>query len=115
MTTCRTLGDVRAFILKQPEHIQERGSWQHATELMILAAERGGNIKRQPLRLKTLCFWKRGTCGNGTNGARPAPKRPRSPFSLDALIPSWFFAPLRRGFSLKAAQFCCSTRPTLPR
>ena len=61
-----TLGDVRAFILKQPEHIQERGSWQHATELMILAAERGGNIKRQPLRLKTLCFWKRGTCGNGT-------------------------------------------------
>jgi len=35
-----TLGDVRAFILKQPEHIQERGSWQHAAELMILAAER---------------------------------------------------------------------------
>jgi hypothetical protein len=28
-----TLGDVRAFILKQPEHIQERGSWQHAAEL----------------------------------------------------------------------------------
>jgi hypothetical protein len=40
-----TLGDVRAFILKQPEHIQERGSCQHATELMILAAERGGNIE----------------------------------------------------------------------
>ena len=40
-----TLGDVRAFILKQPEHIQERGSWQHAAELMILAAERGGSIE----------------------------------------------------------------------
>jgi hypothetical protein len=40
-----TLGGVRAFILKQPEHIQERGSCQHATELMILAAERGGNIE----------------------------------------------------------------------
>ena len=73
-----TLGDVRAFILKQPEHIQERGSWQHAAELMILAAERGGNIEAAPLRLKTLCFWKRGTCGSGTDGAQPASKRPRS-------------------------------------
>ena len=34
-----TLGEVRAFILKEPKHIQERGSWQHAAELMILAAD----------------------------------------------------------------------------
>ena len=27
-----TLGDVRAFILKQPEHIQERGSWCHGAD-----------------------------------------------------------------------------------
>ena len=40
-----TLGDARAFILKEPKHIQERGSWQHAAELMILAAERGGSIE----------------------------------------------------------------------
>jgi hypothetical protein len=59
-----TLGDVRAFILKQPEHIQERGSWQHATELMILAAERGGNIEAATTQIEdALCFWKRGTCG----------------------------------------------------
>jgi hypothetical protein len=62
-----TLGDVRAFILKQPEHIQERGSWQHATELMILAAERGGNIEAATSQIETLCFWKRGTSGNGTD------------------------------------------------
>jgi hypothetical protein len=48
-----TLGDVRAFI--QPEHIQERGSWQHATELPILAAERGGNIEAATSQMSSAC------------------------------------------------------------
>ena len=51
-----TLGDVRAFILKQPEHIQERGSWQHATELTILAAERGGNIEAATSQIEDALF-----------------------------------------------------------
>jgi hypothetical protein len=29
-TTLATLANARAFILKEPKHIQERGSWQHA-------------------------------------------------------------------------------------
>lgn len=39
-----TLAAVRRFILKQPEHIQDRGSWHQAAELVILAAEHGGSI-----------------------------------------------------------------------
>ena len=39
-----TLGDVRMFILKQSEHIQDRSSWHQAAELVILAAEHGGSI-----------------------------------------------------------------------
>ena len=50
------LGDVRAFILKQPEHIQERGSWQHAAELMILAAERGGSIEAATTQIEDALF-----------------------------------------------------------
>src|SRR5262249_56040476 len=49
-TTLATLADVRAFILKEPEHIQERGSWQRATELIILAAERDGSIEAATLQ-----------------------------------------------------------------
>src|SRR5690242_18118298 len=44
-TRLATLADVRALILNEPKHIKERGSWQHAAELMILAAERGGSIE----------------------------------------------------------------------
>jgi hypothetical protein len=44
-TALTTLADVRAFILKEPEHIQERNSWQRAAELMIQAAEDGANIE----------------------------------------------------------------------
>jgi hypothetical protein len=51
-----TLGDVRAFILKQPEQIQERGSWQHAAELMILAAERGGSIEAATTQIEDALF-----------------------------------------------------------
>ena len=39
-----TLGDVRMFILKQSEHIQDRSSWHQAAELVILAAEHAGSI-----------------------------------------------------------------------
>ena len=51
-----TLGNVRAFILKQPEHIQERGSWQHAAELLILAAERGGSIEAATTQIEEALF-----------------------------------------------------------
>jgi hypothetical protein len=51
-----TLSDVRTFILKQPEHIQGRGSWQHAAELMILAAERGGSIEAATTQIEDALF-----------------------------------------------------------
>jgi hypothetical protein len=47
---------VRTFILKQPDHIQERGSWQHAAELMILAAERGGSIEAATSQIEDALF-----------------------------------------------------------
>jgi hypothetical protein len=49
-----TLAEVRAFILA--EHIQERGSWQHAAELMILAAERGGSIEAATVQIEDALF-----------------------------------------------------------
>jgi hypothetical protein len=55
-TTLATLADVRAFILKEPEHIQERGSWQRATELIILAAERDGGIEAATLQIEDALF-----------------------------------------------------------
>jgi len=55
-TTLATLADVRAFILKEPEHIQERGSWQHAVELMIVAAERGGSIEAATTQIEDALF-----------------------------------------------------------
>ena len=55
-TTLATLADVRAFILKEPEHIQERGSWQRATELIILAAERDGSIEAATLQIEDALF-----------------------------------------------------------
>jgi hypothetical protein len=55
-TRLATLSDVRKFILKQPDHIQERGSWQHAAELMILAAERGGSIEVATSQIEDALF-----------------------------------------------------------
>ena len=37
--TLRTLDNVRRFILAEPEGIQQRNSWQHATEALVAAAE----------------------------------------------------------------------------
>ena len=55
-TRLATLADVRAFILNEPKHIQERGSWQHAAELMILAAERGGSIEAATTQIEDTLF-----------------------------------------------------------
>ena len=55
-TTLATLADVRTFILNEPDHIQERGSWQHAAELMILAAERGGSIESATIQIENALF-----------------------------------------------------------
>ena len=92
-----TLGDVRAFILKQPEHIQERGSWQHAAELMILAAERGGSIEAATTQIEDALFLEARYVRQWHYGGAARPKRPRSPFSLDALIPSWSSSPRSGG------------------
>jgi hypothetical protein len=54
-TRLATLSDVRTFILKQPDHM-ERGSWQHAAELMILAAERGGSIEAATSQIEDALF-----------------------------------------------------------
>jgi len=55
-TTLATLADVRALILKEPQHIQERGSWQRTTELIILAAERDGSIEAATLQIEDALF-----------------------------------------------------------
>jgi hypothetical protein len=44
-TALETLADVRGFILNEPEHIQERNSWQRAVELLLAAAETGRGIE----------------------------------------------------------------------
>jgi hypothetical protein len=54
--TAREAHHVRAFILKPPEHIQERGSWQHAAELMIHAGERGGSIEAATTQIEDALF-----------------------------------------------------------
>ena len=51
-----TLGDVRMFILKQSEHIQDRSSWRQAAELVILAAEHGGSIDAATAQVEDALF-----------------------------------------------------------
>ena len=51
-----TLGDVRMFILKQSEHIQDRSSWHQAAELVILAAELGGSIDAATAQVEDALF-----------------------------------------------------------
>ena len=51
-----TLGDVRMFILKQSEHIQDRSSWHQAAELVILAAEHGGSIDAATAQVEDALF-----------------------------------------------------------
>jgi hypothetical protein len=50
------LADVRRCILKQPEHIQNRGSWHQAAELVILAAEHGGSIDGATTQVEDALF-----------------------------------------------------------
>jgi hypothetical protein len=56
-TRLRTLADVRDFILEQPEHIQERSFWQHAAELLINAAEDGGDIEAATKQIELALFF----------------------------------------------------------
>ncbi len=55
-TTLATLADVRAFILNEPEHIQERNSWQRAAALLMEAAENGGSIEAATAQLELALF-----------------------------------------------------------
>jgi hypothetical protein len=55
-TNLVTLADVRAFILKEPDHIQERASWQRAVELLIEAAETGRGIEGATERVEDALF-----------------------------------------------------------
>ena len=48
-TRLAALADVRTFILNAPDHIQERGSWQHA-------AERGGSIEAATIQIEDALF-----------------------------------------------------------
>ena len=50
-----TLGDVRMFILKQSEHIQDRSSWHQAAELVILA-KHGGSIDAATAQVEDALF-----------------------------------------------------------
>jgi hypothetical protein len=45
-TTLATLADVRAFILKEPEHIQERGSWQRGSRTSFCWPPPPGSLAR---------------------------------------------------------------------
>jgi hypothetical protein len=51
-----TLGDVRMFILKQSEHIQDCSSWHQAAELVILAAEHGASIDAATAQVEDALF-----------------------------------------------------------
>ena len=51
-----TLGDVRMFILRQSEHVQDRSSWHQAAELVILAAEHGGSIDAATAQVEDALF-----------------------------------------------------------
>jgi hypothetical protein len=44
-STLRTLADARAFILREPQQIQERQTWQQAAQLLMEGAEDGRGIE----------------------------------------------------------------------
>jgi hypothetical protein len=55
-TKLATLSDVRAFILKEPEHIQQRRSWQRAAELLMVAAENGRGVEEATKQIERALF-----------------------------------------------------------
>ena len=56
-TKLEALADARAFILDMlPESDHDRSSWQHATELLIEAAERGGSIEATTEQIERALF-----------------------------------------------------------
>jgi hypothetical protein len=73
-TPVATLADARSFILRQPNHIQERRAWQRAAELMIKPPSMAATSKRRPLGLNSRCSLKRATCDH--NQARSSKRSP---------------------------------------
>jgi hypothetical protein len=55
-TKLGTLADVRAFILEQPDYIQERQAWQRAAELLIEAADDQGRIDAATKQVERALF-----------------------------------------------------------
>ena len=55
-TTLTTLAGARAFILREPAHIQERQSWQRAAELMMAAAEGGHGTEDATKQIELALF-----------------------------------------------------------
>ena len=55
-TRLATLADARAFILNEPEHIQERFSWQRAAEALIRAADSGDEIEAATEKVEDALF-----------------------------------------------------------
>ena len=55
-TTLHTLADARAFILNEPQQIQERPTWQQTAQLLIEAAEDGRRIEVATKQIKLALF-----------------------------------------------------------
>jgi hypothetical protein len=54
--TLRTLREARDFMLDQPEHIQQRRSWQRAAELLLEAAENGADVEAVTKQVELALF-----------------------------------------------------------
>jgi hypothetical protein len=52
----RTLHDVHAFVLGEPKSIQERRAWRRAYELLLAAAEHGGDIEAVTSQVEAALF-----------------------------------------------------------
>jgi hypothetical protein len=55
-TKLETLADAAQFILKEPDYIQQRASWQGATEQLIEAAETGRGIEEATTKVEDALF-----------------------------------------------------------
>jgi hypothetical protein len=54
-----TLADVRAFVLDQPAHVQERRAWQVAAGLLLAAAEDARKISEVSQHVEAALFVER--------------------------------------------------------
>ena len=55
-TTLHTLADARAFILNEPQQIQERPTWRQTAQLLIEAAEDGRRIEVATKQIELALF-----------------------------------------------------------